>query len=627
MVREEAGGCPGCGRLAPAQARCCPTCGAVQLAIPAPGTVLRGRWQLNARRFSDAWGRACHEAEDVRVFGRTVLIRQWAQPFDDVAAALRWRLLEARAALDVPSLPAWYDLYEEADAWWVVEAKVPWPALPFGWTAPSSGLARVASGLVEAMEALHACGLDAGAPGLEDLRLDPDGEAILLARGNWRRWSWHPLGQGPEVEDAGQLARADLASVAALLRAVVEGDLDPNLEGLLREMEAAPFPGGPAGACFLEGRHLLAGAARAPGPVSLAPEVLPTAGEPTAAWRLAPALDLQWRQPLGAVVEAVVPLGPAHLGTWDREGVLTLRRWSDGAEVWSRPVPVPGDAPSGGVSFASRWVMPAQDTLVAMGLQTAEPEWIVDIRGLRARDPLAVGCGLLMVADPVERVFRAFDGSGREVWQAGFGKARSHLDVEALDRLDGRVRWSVHEDRLGYAFKGRMGVLDVRTGLCLWEQDLPAGPEGASRQARVCLGVDVLVLADRGGRAWIRDARTGAPIREQPALPGDDEVVPPAIVEGLLVLAASPWKWTASELGTGERQWVLHVGGTSLSVQPAASGLLVQGAAGPLLRVEGRSGRVLAQADPGCAMTGGPWLMEDGGILTILDASVLAAFR
>jgi len=271
--------------------------------------------------------------------------------------------------------------------------------------------------------------------------------------------------------------------------------------------------------------------------------------------------------------------------------------------------------------------MPAQDTLVAMGLQTAEPEWIVDIRGLRARDPLAVGCGLLMVADPVERVFRAFDGSGREVWQAGFGKARSHLDVEALDRLDGRVRWSVHEDRLGYAFKGRMGVLDVRTGLCLWEQDLPAGPEGASRQARVCLGVDVLVLADRGGRAWIRDARTGAPIREQPALPGDDEVVPPAIVEGLLVLAASPWKWTASELGTGERQWVLHVGGTSLSVQPAASGLLVQGAAGPLLRVEGRSGRVLAQADPGCAMTGGPWLMEDGGILTILDASVLAAFR
>ncbi|MEB3238490.1 MAG: PQQ-binding-like beta-propeller repeat protein [Candidatus Sericytochromatia bacterium] len=627
MVRDEVLACSGCGNLPPARARCCPDCGAVRLVLPSVGSVLQGRWQVTARLHDDVWGSAVHEAEDVRVHGRRVLIRQWARPFEGVSADRRWRLLEARAGTDVPSLPAWYDLYAEAESWWAVEARVPWHALEVGWAMPAGALLRVASGLIEALEALHAAGLDADAPVIEDLRLDPDGEAILLARGGWQRWSWHPLGKGPEEEDAGQRARADLAAVAAILRGALDGPCDDALESLLLEMERAPLPGGAAGAGFLQGRAVLLSVPRPAAEESAPVPVQPSGGEPSAAWRLARGLETLWRQPLSVPVDAVVPLGDTHLGTWDREGVLTLRRWGDGAEVWSRPAPAPGLAPAGGVFFGGRWCMAAQDTLVAVGLQTAEPEWMIDVRGLRARDQLAVAGGLLVVADPVERMHLAWDVTGRPVWQASFGKARAHLDVEALDRLDGRVRWAVADNLLAWAFKGRMGVRDVLTGTALWEEDLPSGPEGASRQALVCIGEGVMAIVDRGGKAWLHDARTGTALWHQHAQPGGIDLEAPCVLDGQLVLSASPWKWAALDLRTGERQWALHVGGTSLTLRPAPPSLLAQGASGPLLRVEPRSGRILEQADPGCAMTGGPWIMPDGGILSVLEDSLLAAFR
>ncbi|MEB3299735.1 MAG: PQQ-binding-like beta-propeller repeat protein [Candidatus Sericytochromatia bacterium] len=594
--------------------------------MPDLGSVLRGRWQVTGRCFSDAWGCAVHEAEDIRVHGRRVLVRQWAAPMRPEVAAMRRTLLQARSGLDQPSLPAWLEFYEEADAWWVVEARVPWPCLPLGCTLPAPEFERFALGLVEALAALHEVGLDADAPAWGDIRRDPDGEAILLPRGSWGRWSWHPLGEGPLGEDSGQLARRDLAVSADLLSELADAPPDGPLAVLLEEMRHAPRPGGAPGACHLDSLGAVRDSISDPRQEALG-AVAPSS-EPVAAWRLSRPLEELWRVPLVTPVEAVVSLGDGWLGTRDLEGTLTLRRAVDGTAIWHRPYPEPGSGAAGGVVLAGHWCVPFPEHVLALGMETGEPVWSVEVPGLRPRDSLALAGGYLVFAEPLERLFTARDARGKVAWQTSYGRSRMNLDVEALDRLDGKVRWTTGDDLLAWVFKGRMGVLDPMTGKSVWEADVPIGPDGASRQACPVLGEGILALVDRGARSWLFDARTGGPLW---AHSGKSETAEPpsrpSVTAGHLVLAASSGQWLALDLGSGSTTWSMYLPGATMAVRPADEILWVQGASGPLLRVEGATGRVLAQADLSADLRGGPWPIGRNLVLVQPGASVLAAFR
>jgi outer membrane protein assembly factor BamB len=215
----------------------------------------------------------------------------------------------------------------------------------------------------------------------------------------------------------------------------------------------------------------------------------------------------------------------------------------------------------------------------------------------------------------------AFDRSGRAQWrvQAGTGLAppviagdsvvvADDASVTALERGDGRTRWTQPAHDLSYRVAAGAGVVvlvdrsdsvrafDLATGAPRWQLTPPGAVYHAPVVDEAGASVVLVVPAVPGPVVRAVDAGTGAVRWERPV---DRFTAVPVVADGRVYVAEGDGRHhavvIALDLGTGERQWATQVPASFESgIVPAADprGLVVVDHHGTVTILDPASGRV-----------------------------------
>ena len=193
------------------------------------------------------------------------------------------------------------------------------------------------------------------------------------------------------------------------------------------------------------------------------PAPSPAAGRPEAGPQAAPApffpVQIGWTADLPAPAAAQPAYDAEHAYLGLRDGTLVAIRLRDGSVAWTveRPTALPPAAGGGTVVVAEG------TTLVALGADSGEPLWSVDLGAALSTAPLR-GAGWLIAALEGGAIVALDGADGRELWRRALGGP-----VNTPPAFGGRRLFVPIAD-------GRLAALDLPTGELLWEQPLTGSP-------------------------------------------------------------------------------------------------------------------------------------------------------
>ncbi|MBM3270106.1 MAG: PQQ-binding-like beta-propeller repeat protein [Candidatus Sericytochromatia bacterium] len=671
--------CPICKRSNPADHRFCSGCGAkIHLPI-AIGTVLDGRYRV-VEVLSSAGGFATtYVAEDAQLFGRRQVLKELRPQMAEREQARALFQQEARilATLAHPGIPRAAGFFSEGERDYLVEDFVAGRNL--GTLCAERGalseeeVLRVLVSVLGTLEYLHG-----RTPPIVHRDVKPDnlilsetGQVVLVDFGAVRLASRPGLltvrdgstavvytqGYAPPEQILGHAAPAsDLFALGATAlhlltgkhpqqffdvragRHQVPAGLPPRLEAVVMRLTEPTVAGryDHAGDVLRDLGYGTAGAAlpvAGPGSVSVA---APAAAPLVSLWDPsgqdrgryvtsgpAPRGQLRWEVRLSAPLVHAPTLWEGRLLVVTADRILHALDASNGATVWSRPVPGEPPLPAAPEAFGSRVILQVKGLLAAYDLASGELAWTHESPGLVGGQAPMVSDDRALCVDVVERQVVAFDGNGRRVWATPYGRKRAHADPEAVVRLDGPALATCRGNVVALAFKQTTATFRAADGAVLWTQEQPQCQDHGPGGGRRAFGVPVLhgrriyvysswdclycLNAADGYLHWAH--HTGAtPEGGGLALPA------PAVDGRFLYLAPLGWKLLAFSLETRERLWAFSAGGRPL-FGPCLAGdrAYVATEEGGLYALDRETGEVAFRFEGGEAFVAAP-LFADGHV-------------
>jgi outer membrane protein assembly factor BamB len=259
------------------------------------------------------------------------------------------------------------------------------------------------------------------------------------------------------------------------------------------------------------------------------------------------------------------------------------------------------------------YVASADGKLTALNRITGEVRWTSDVHEELTTTPTVSG-GRVYVMSSEESVTAVDAETGKSLW-------KFHRDPPAGFTIRGNARPRVSHETVFAAFAdGSVVALGPADGVAKWVRSVSGTGE--------YLDIDDLQAPDDDARVYVASSRagvvaldgaTGNPLWTAP-LPGANHI----LVDGPRVYASGKGALVALGRGDGKVLWKLSLGNDRYATPPAVSSGLVLVALdrGPLMAVDGVTGRTRGAFDPGSGFSGAA-LAIPGAAFVVSNAGVL----